>query len=793
MVVTLSVAELSAALRLTDSAEETAEATRLLAYASEAVIQYAPDAVDTAHTEACIRLASYIYDQPTAGRGDSYANALRNSGAARMLLPYRIHRAGYSDAVASAQQAVGTVGNPVIDVDFAGETLTVTYADNRRETFTIAGGGGGGFVLGDVANGRLPSIVPMELRVGWVETLLSPITAATFAATSGANIGNNIDGVEVPMYPVTYLEQYAGIVIWLAGDAIPTSLYPNYAGFGDDGVVSTPLRVDGVDGVYWDSAAVYHSSNTGQVIYIVLPGELLATQDWVEKEIAKIPPGGGEGGMFSGTDQTARDAALAAQATADTNTGLVGANNDLILQNTAKVVAAQSDADTAQNTVDALSSNAIVDILMSADGATLVEWRTDPADNSGLLLPDVARPASWAHMNSTDTIPASALPDAFGAYDWAQVGHDELQVPSAKVNLDGVQSQIDDIHAELAHAGGEITEVVGVLGSGNSSLRYTLPTDLNGEYDVSVRVKVRVQVNEFVNFTGNVHITSDGSLELNPYLLPNTHNYHNTHEATLNFLSKGLSIFPGPNQINFTTEVTGSSPPEVHFIEVENLTLTNTSLVNSGNVTPYIADWAEEGNNQQIPGGKLSLGAQAIGAFQQVDIDAIPNGGSQLFVYQATVLKDMDSTLAYVGGGWTKAAAAAGGAGGQWYWVSQAVGPFTANTAKDATTILQFPVAGFADYAALEAAVVDSTIPQIAIRILEIDAGASDDDGANFIIPNINAFRFGIGSFRAFPAWNVGVDPVKFDVVFGPTNVTVKADTSVGQTLTVIVRIAVWS
>ena len=103
MVVTLSVAELSAALRLTDSAEETAEATRLLAYASEAVIQYAPDAVDTAHTEACIRLASYIYDQPTAGRGDSYANALRNSGAARMLLPYRIHRAGYSDAEAVAQ------------------------------------------------------------------------------------------------------------------------------------------------------------------------------------------------------------------------------------------------------------------------------------------------------------------------------------------------------------------------------------------------------------------------------------------------------------------------------------------------------------------------------------------------------------------------------------------------------------------------------------------------------------------------------------------------------------------
>ena len=55
MAVTITVAELTAALRLNDTAEETAEVTRLLAY----------------------------------------ANALRSSGAARMLLPYRIHRAGY--------------------------------------------------------------------------------------------------------------------------------------------------------------------------------------------------------------------------------------------------------------------------------------------------------------------------------------------------------------------------------------------------------------------------------------------------------------------------------------------------------------------------------------------------------------------------------------------------------------------------------------------------------------------------------------------------------------------------
>ena len=36
----------------------------------------------------------YLYDQPSAAGGAGYANAIRNSGAAPMLLPYRVHRAG---------------------------------------------------------------------------------------------------------------------------------------------------------------------------------------------------------------------------------------------------------------------------------------------------------------------------------------------------------------------------------------------------------------------------------------------------------------------------------------------------------------------------------------------------------------------------------------------------------------------------------------------------------------------------------------------------------------------------
>ena len=94
MAVTLTQSQLSGALRLGDTTAEIAEATRLLAYSAAAVLKHAPDAPDTASNEAAIRLAGYLFDMPNAGRGMGYANALRNSGASAILLPYRIHRAG---------------------------------------------------------------------------------------------------------------------------------------------------------------------------------------------------------------------------------------------------------------------------------------------------------------------------------------------------------------------------------------------------------------------------------------------------------------------------------------------------------------------------------------------------------------------------------------------------------------------------------------------------------------------------------------------------------------------------
>ena len=94
MAVTILRAQLAARLRLGRTQTELDETDQLLAYATEAVTRHAPDAPDVVMNEAVYRLAGYIYDRPFASADTRFSNAMRNSGAASALLPYRNHRLG---------------------------------------------------------------------------------------------------------------------------------------------------------------------------------------------------------------------------------------------------------------------------------------------------------------------------------------------------------------------------------------------------------------------------------------------------------------------------------------------------------------------------------------------------------------------------------------------------------------------------------------------------------------------------------------------------------------------------
>ena len=101
------------------------------------------------------------------------------------------------------------------------------------------------------------------------------------------------------------------------------------------------------------------------------------------------------------------------------------------------------------------------------------------------------------------------------AYPWATEGNDDLLVPTDKINFEPLQIQIDEIVNEIAHSEGTINSVVGVLGSGSNSLRYTLPVDLDGLYDVSVRVKAQGTGERVCqNISGNLHVIESGGLGL---------------------------------------------------------------------------------------------------------------------------------------------------------------------------------------------------------------------------------------------------------------------------------------
>ena len=127
MALTITVAQLASAMRVGTTSTEVEQVTRLLVYAEVAISQHLGSTYattpDAAVNEAAIRIASYLYDQPTASSGLAFGNAMRFSGAARILLPYRLHKAGSTaEAVAAVNDAVGSAGGLRL---IGSETLTV--------------------------------------------------------------------------------------------------------------------------------------------------------------------------------------------------------------------------------------------------------------------------------------------------------------------------------------------------------------------------------------------------------------------------------------------------------------------------------------------------------------------------------------------------------------------------------------------------------------------------------------------------------------------------------------------
>ena len=99
MAVTRTLAQLAGDLRLSDGVAAPIGPVavileRIAATSRVMVVAYAPAAPDAIHTEAFVRLAGWLYDADPSGSTPGGPTALRSSGAASLLGPYRVRRGG---------------------------------------------------------------------------------------------------------------------------------------------------------------------------------------------------------------------------------------------------------------------------------------------------------------------------------------------------------------------------------------------------------------------------------------------------------------------------------------------------------------------------------------------------------------------------------------------------------------------------------------------------------------------------------------------------------------------------
>ena len=97
----LVVADLAVALRLSADGQvgvpQETLLSRLLGVGEAYVDLLIPGAPEPIRDECIIRIASYLYDQPTAGRRDAYANAWANSGAGGLAMRWVVSRVAGAD------------------------------------------------------------------------------------------------------------------------------------------------------------------------------------------------------------------------------------------------------------------------------------------------------------------------------------------------------------------------------------------------------------------------------------------------------------------------------------------------------------------------------------------------------------------------------------------------------------------------------------------------------------------------------------------------------------------------
>ena len=519
MAVTLTVAEFIADARIGATAEELALATRRLAYAAEAVVKYAPAAPDIIHNESCSRLASYLYDAPTVAGGAAFANSLRNSGATAILLPYRIHGLGSAEAVAEANEAIGSTGNPVTDVAIIGGQLVITYADGTTENLTLPAGGDTDTVARASANAAQSTA---DTNTGLITALNTEVDGlgTTRLQTNDIQAGDGIavrvidDPTNGPGVRITNTMVPAGPSV-LTGWRFRYGTTPSAGQVAYEGAAGV-AQVDnwrfGASGGFEDARAPLLALRSGDTILIrvnasrhqtitltatpTLAGvrvlvmgtadrgrsaELPLNNGSVTITLTPAPSGGGDG-----TDQTARNAAASAQTTADGAQTEID-SHELATHNTdstARTAAAAAQAEIDNHEASTHNTDGTARTAAGAAQTTANTARTELTTHEGTphggggTTDQTARDAAAAAQSELDDHEASthntdtAARDAAAAAQTAADGKIDADAATALITAHTLQHDAHHTPPHIGIGGGVVNIINGRLPGPPVSMRF---------------------------------------------------------------------------------------------------------------------------------------------------------------------------------------------------------------------------------------------------------------------------------------------------------------------------------
>ena len=228
MPVNVTVTEVLAAIKAGDSTQETAAVTRLLAVATELVNKHCPGAPQAIQDQCAILFVGYVYDAPASSpyRSD-FSTAWRNSGAANLCLPWRIHSAKSVKDATTAAVASGSTTNPVIDLTLVGDMLTVSYANGTMAELTLPAGMGGSGIDQTARDSAAMALAAAAANTATLAGLPSPLPAPSggggpvlFSKKSGGIYQATTSEGEVSTLRVSGLTPASMVKVTLTADII---------------------------------------------------------------------------------------------------------------------------------------------------------------------------------------------------------------------------------------------------------------------------------------------------------------------------------------------------------------------------------------------------------------------------------------------------------------------------------------------------------------------------------------------------------------------------------------------